>query len=293
MIAARKDMINKRIIGGLASVGVLLALSWFVYSRTASDEGSQIEVVRNKVNYDVSVKTSVLSPRVGERVTMGFLVQLDGRPINISDQQIYPHASVVSNDLGDVWFYHIDDLRNPAVGVYEFDHIFRQPSDYTIWFEINNNQDPQAPHHGNDSDYVARLAVDVQGSEALPSPVPAYAERSAISLSKNDYKLHLLPSHLQAGQAGTFTIALERADGSPVPLLPDFDHFFILVSPQHAFYMLDHPQFNRQGENKTTVKPIIFPEPGRYALWIRLFPDDGSGQPTDVVEGTLVLDVQE
>ncbi|MEX0649833.1 MAG: hypothetical protein WD200_02445 [Candidatus Andersenbacteria bacterium] len=275
----------------LLGIAAVILLGAVLYLR-GGQEAPQLEVLYDKVPYDISITSDTFTPAVGQTVKMGFEVKLNGQPIDLAAQEIYPHASVVSNDLGDVWFYHIDELENPATGVYEFEHTFAQTSDYTVWIEVNNNQTPD--HHEADSDYIARFAIDVQGAQAFPAVVTSYSETFAVNFVPGErYKLKVPPYNLQAGQPGTFSVMAEKADGSAVPLLPDFDHFYILASPEHDnFYTLEHPQFNKLGETQVITKSVIFPAPGKYAFWVRLFPDDGSGTVTDAIEGPLVLEVK-
>lgn len=248
------------------------------------------DIVHQNVPYDVQVFADTFSPMVGQQNTIRFSVKLDGKPIDLAAKKIYPHASVVSENLGDVWFYHLDELTSPSTGVYEFTHQFTQAADYTLWIEMNNNT--TVDHHGSKSDYIGKLTMHVQDAALQPSPVPEKLRVLAKSfVDDGAYTLEALPYSLTAGKSGTFAIVAKK-DGKAVPILPHFDHFYILTSPSENLYTLEHPQMNEQGETNAVVGPVTFAKPGRYALWIRLFPDDGSGKVTDVAEGTLILEVK-
>lgn len=276
---------------GLVVVAVLV-VGWFVYPYLQPQPAPPLTVLYDKVPYEVSIKADTFTPRVGQTVKMSFAVKLDGQPIDLAAQKIYPHASIVSNDLSDVWFYHIDELTSPKTGVYEFEHTFSAASDYTAWIEVNNNQ--TIDHHGTSSDYIARFVIDNPEAETMPPAAEPFSEVAAVNFDPaTSYSLKILPYTLTAGRPGTFTVVAERSDGVRVPLLPDFDHFYIIAAPEHDnFYTLDHPRLNKKGEVEAVVGPTTFPAPGQYALWIRVFPDDGSGTVTDAVEGTLILNVR-
>ena len=129
---------NKLLIG-LITIAILSGIGWFIWQNSTSNTLA-LSVLHNKVPYDVTYEIDDPTPAVGDTVTMRMKFKLNGQPIDLEAEEIYPHASIVSNNLGDVWFYHIDEVETIDTGVYEFTHTFDQASNYTIWVEVNNNQ---------------------------------------------------------------------------------------------------------------------------------------------------------
>lgn len=278
---------------GIVVVSIVVGASIIVgYSLWRSRHIPHLTTLHEKVPYDITIKADTLTPKQGQKVKIAVSVQLNGAPVDLLAKKIYPHISVVSEDVGDVWFYHIDEMESPAAGVYEATHLFSQATPYTIWVEINDNTTPQ--HHGNQSDYITTFAMKVQGAQPSPSPVATVQSVKAVNAVPTDsYTLRVLPYELHAGTPGSITVVAEGKNGKAVPLLPNFDHFYIFASPQNdSFYTLVHPQPGQKGATRAIVGPTTFPKAGRYALWIRLFPDDGSGTVTDIAEGTLVIEVK-
>lgn len=275
-----------------AVVAALLLIGGLLYGRL-SDRANKapLEVLLQDVPYEVVVTGETFTPAVGQTAAIEFAVTLNGQPIDLAADTIYPHAYVVSEDLHDVWFYHIDSLEQIETGVYQFSHRFTQAASYTVWIEFNDNK--TRDHHGGQSDYIARFTVDPQGAPGdsmLAAPTNVTAAQSY--LPGTEYQLRLLPYELKAGEPGTVTIVAEDLKGGRVALLPEFDHFFALASSGTDFYVLDHPHSTQTGDTEAVLGPFTFPRAGRYALWIRLFPDDGTGEVTDAIEGVLILEVK-
>lgn len=278
---------NQKAVG----IGILLLLILIgVFFLFKKENVITLETVSANVPYNVRVIADTFTPIVGQNVDIQFEVRLNGKPANLEAGKIYPKATIASANLADVWLYHVDELTKTAPGVYSFAHTFTQPTEYTVWIENNNNT--TLDHHGKTSEYIGKFTFQVQGDAAAAAPAPE--KRSTIAKSfveDGSYTLEVLPYSLSAGKTGSISVVAKKG-GKEVALLPHFDHFYILTSPQENFYVLDHPIMNEKGATKAVVPSLTFPKAGRYALWIRLFPDNGSGTVTDIAEGTLVLEVK-
>lgn len=239
-------------------------------------------VTHKRVAYDVSVSRNKDTIQPGDFARHRFTVKQNGNLVDLVGQTIFPHVAVVSDDLSDITFYHVDRLSSPRDGVYEFDHQFIADSDYTLWFELNDNTTED--HHGDQSNYISRAEVPITSSSQA---VPVASSRT-VAIDRN-YRLRLEAGTLQAGAPEEVRIFVEDTDGLPTQILQDYEqHFFYVAQPATGYYVLDH--FDEQIASPSSVAvPLTLPEPGEYAFWARIFLSDGSGTAIDLVEGSFTI----
>lgn len=272
-----------RVLGGIAAVA-LIGIGIFVASRwekLSLPYLVQATVVHERVLYGVDISRDKLTVSPGDAVRHRFIVRKDGRRIDLPSLKIYPHVAVVSQDLSDIAFYHVDQLTIPGTGIFDFNHQFTASSPYQLWFEINDNTTPQ--HHGTFSSYISRIDLPVG---AATTPV---AQR--LITTDRQYRLQLEPVQLAIGKPSVLRVNVEDSTGKSVKLVKDIDHFYFAASPAENFYVLDQPDLSLTAGSMITMNNLVFPKPGRYAIWARMFLDDGTGQVGDVIEGSFVVAV--
>lgn len=271
-------------LAGLVGAALVAAI---VYRASGYDldVATSATVTFERMPYNVSTSRNKEAIQQGDFARHRFVVKEDRKLANLLDQNIFPHVAVVSDDLSDIAFYHVDRLSIPKDGIYEFDHQFTANSNYTLWFEINDNS--TADHHGENSSYISYVDVPITSPALNTTP-----STSKTSSTDRTYQLRLEAPVFQAGQPGTVRIFVEQPGEVPVNILEDYEqHFFFVADPAVDYYVLDH--FDEELSTSTSVATsLIFPHPGIYALWGRIFIGDGSGTAIDLVEGSFTIHVQ-
>lgn len=278
--------INKYVVYGLCLTIVILTIVT-VARWTNQDSGISPEVLVENVPYDVKMYIEPREPAVGDTIYGRVEIRRAGKLVDLESDYIFPHTSVVSNNAADIYFYHDDDqFIKTATGTYTFRHTLTEPTNYTLWIEMNNNQSRQ--HHGEHSDYVGRIALPVTGADAEP---PVAEEQS--SYVSDEYTINLLNDTVVAGQPEQLRLQVETQDGEPVLLMEDFDHYYVVASPQKSFYILDHPDHAKSTSSEIMTTPISFPSAGQYAFWIRIVTAHEDNTAKDWLTGKFVVNVTE
>lgn len=278
---------KKRTLLILAVLVVVLIASIALYRSVSIDLSVSVPntVINDRIPYDVTVSSNKETIVPGDFARYRFVVKENGQLAPLIANLIYPHVAVVSDDLSDITFYHVDRLASPHEGIYEFDHQYTADSDYTLWFELNDNTTED--HHGKNSNYISRVKVPIVGTKETTAPT--VVKTTAID---REYHLRLESGTLQAGKPGEVRIFVENADGSPAEILQDYEqHFYYIAQPATGYYILDH--FDEHLADPSSVAAqLTLPEPGTYALWGRIFIGDGTGSAIDLTEGGFTIQVR-
>lgn len=260
-----------------AALGVASSFIWLGNNDFSNQE---LTILHNPHDYSVRITRNQNIITKQDTIKFTFTVQRDGNPAQLVEQKIYPHATIVSNNLHDIAFYHVDDLELLENDTYAFEHRFVTSGEYAIWIELNDNKTPQ--HHEAASDYTSRMNLSVSGVDEPYAP-------ARLTSQDGPYRMQLIPDMLHIGSPSKFRILVTREDGQIVKLIKDIDHFFVTANPDENFYVLDHPDLPLTKDDEVTVSNSTFLEHGQYAFWIRLFPDNGTGEITSRIQGSFVL----
>lgn len=277
------------LIGIVATVLVALLIAIIFYLRP-QDEGLDyslpLTVAHDQIEYDVQVSANKDSVTQDAYARHRFVVKQNNALVDLVGQMVYPHVAVVSDDLSDITFYHVDKLAVPKDGIYEFDHLFSAVSDYQLWFELNDNTTEN--HHGSHSNYIAHVPVaNSDGAGSAPSQV----ENRSVARDR-DYQLQLNQTTFPTNTPVTVQIEITDSAGKAVPVYRDYEqHFFFIADPLTDFYILDHFDETLSGASSIAAS-FVFPAPGKYALWGRIFITDTAGDPIDFAEGSFVVSAQ-
>lgn len=277
----RSTVLTIAIIVAIVSIAGLYI--GFYRSRSGLTVSVATSVLHQRIPFDVSISRSkeIITPNSPARHRA--VIRQNNEPVDVDATQQYPHFALISHDLSDIAFYHVDRLANPSNGVYDMDHVFTSNSPYSAWFEINDNRTPTDDHHGGQSDYIAKFDIPV-GTSTTP-----VSER--LVATDRFYRLRLEPVSVAVGAPSTFKVHAEDIQGRPVPIFVDIDHFFFAASADGEFYVLDHPDLSLTEGNTVTINNLTLPQTGSYALWIRVFTDGSGGVIEDLIEGSFVFSV--
>jgi len=240
------------------------------------------EVLVENVAYGVTITTPEII-KSSELTELIIRVTKDGQPIDLLANDKFLHATLVSSDLKDLAVFNLqENFLEPEPGVLVTQHPFLdQP--YTMWVEINDVT--SRDHHGVDkTDYIARLNLNTDKK--------AVTEASLITKEREfdaEHTIQLNHDKLVAGQPARLSVSVLDAGGNTVPLLDDFDHFYVIVSQQKEFYEMWHVDQALSDAAQVTTQETVFPEAGRYIFGIRIFADDGSGVDFDQVFTTSFI----
>lgn len=274
----------------VAAVVVLLVfvIGMFVFRDNNTVQADVIypEVLLQNVPYDVKVYLDPFYPKVGDTIRGKMEIRVDDELVNVEEYGVLSHVTVVSDNVADLAFYHAtEELIQTSPGIYEFEHTLKESSPYTLWIEMNNNTGRE--HHTTRSDYVARIALGVDGAQTQPAKAEARTEY----IHNDEYRVRLVSEKIVAGQPQQLHVQVETLDGQSVPLLDNFDHYYVVTAPQHSMYLLDHPDHERSTTQEIYTSPVYFPAAGQYGFWIRLFAANEDGSIRDYLDGNFVVDV--
>ena len=206
----------------MVAVGALIALG--LYLQTSSETLKvplPLTITHERISYDVDARSKVSAVTQNDFARHRFTVKQSGELVDLLTQKIYPHVAVVSDDLKDVTFYHVDKLSTPEDGIYEFDHLFTAPSDYSLWFELNDNTTED--HHGEKSNYIAKVLV-VNSNQSADEVIQT--ETRGIAIDRN-YRLQLNQTSFTAGTPSTLRIEIADTGNEPLSIYKDYEqHFF-------------------------------------------------------------------
>jgi len=245
-----------------------------------------LPVVNVRSPVSLTLATGAAAPRAGEEWTTTLrLTTYQGKAIGPADlwrvHTQFLHLMIVDPDLMD--YHHIHPQPTDTPGEWQFSVTPRYGGEYRIFADFT----PAATGLG----LYASAQVSVEGeppseAEVAAAQVPSWqaqiagvdfelkpiAEKGATKAAQAE-----ATSEIRARREVTMRLALLRADGSEVPLLPIMDAFAHVVAfdMERTGFAHLHPQ-----ETDLSVPPdpqhpaltfrVLIPQPGRYVAWAQV-----------------------
>jgi len=225
-------------------------------------------------------------PRSGEPLQGTLTLRTyQGKAIGPADlQRVHTellHLMIVDPDLLD--YHHIHPQPTDTPGQWEFSFTPRYGGEYRIFADFT----PTATGLGLYASAQVRVEGDPPSAAAVAAAqVPAWqvqvagvdfelkpvAEKGAAKSAKSE-----ATSEVRARREVTMRLALSRADGGEVPLLPIMDAFAHVVAfdiERTGFAHL-HPQETDLNAPPDPQRPaltfrVLIPQPGRYVAWAQV-----------------------
>jgi len=245
-----------------------------------------LPVVNVRSPVSLTLSSGAAAPRAGEEwMTTLRLTTYQGKTIGPADlwrvHTEFLHLMIVDPDLMD--YHHIHPQPTDTPGEWQFSFTPRYGGEYRIFADFT----PAATGLG----LYASAQVRVEGAppsaaEVAAAQVPSWQAQVAgvdFELRPIGEKLATkfaqgeVPSEVRARREVTMRLALSRADGGEVSLLPIMDAFAHVVAfdiGRTGFAHL-HPQETDLNvppdpQNPALTFRVLIPNPGRYVAWAQV-----------------------